>query len=223
MSSVTKTLLPGIVAGAAVRDANGKRINTYYAKASDLSSLQSTVTTLDGAVVKKAAVIDNLTSTGTTDLPLSANQGYVLKGMIDAINALLASNDTDLDTIQEIVTYIKANKTSIESITSGKVNVSDIIDNVTSAISNKPLSANQGKVLKGLIDGLDSALTTLSGTVSDLPTDSDVASAVGTEETRAKGVENGLAGRITTLEGKVSTLEGYCASASSVTVTDWEE
>ena len=31
--------------------------------------------------------------------------------------------------------------------------ISDIVDNVTSTNTNKPLSANQGKVLKGLIDG----------------------------------------------------------------------
>lgn len=36
---------------------------------------------------------------------------------------------------------------------SGKVNVSDVKDNLTSTDTNKPLSANQGKVLKGLVDG----------------------------------------------------------------------
>lgn len=42
--------------------------------------------------------------------------------------------------------------TSHQDIT-GKVNVSDIKDNLTSSDVDKPLSANQGKVLKGLVDG----------------------------------------------------------------------
>lgn len=31
----------------------------------------------------------------------------------------------------------------------------DVVDNLTSTSATKPLSANQGKVLKGLIDGLE--------------------------------------------------------------------
>ena len=84
---------------------------------------------------------DNLTSTDT-DKPLSANQGKVLKGLIDA---------KDL---------------------SVKVNVSDIKDNLTSSDTNKPLSANQGKVLKGLVDSKvnsnDLATVATSGSYDDL-------------------------------------------------------
>ena len=47
---------------------------------------------------------------------LSAKQGNVLKGLIDTINGILASNDASLDTIQEIVDYIKANNASIASL-----------------------------------------------------------------------------------------------------------
>lgn len=40
----------------------------------------------------------------------------------------------------------------------GKVGSVEIVDNLLSVNPNKPLSANQGKVLKGLIDGNDSAI-----------------------------------------------------------------
>ena len=50
-------------------------------------------------------IINNLTSTDTNK-PLSAAQGKALKDAIDAINILLASDDTTLDTLQEIVTYV---------------------------------------------------------------------------------------------------------------------
>ena len=103
--------------------------------------------------VKIADVVDGLTSSSTTK-PLSAKQGKELKTLIDNILALLASNDTDLDTLQEIVSYIKSNKSLIEQITINKVNVSDIVDSLTSEATNQPLSAKQGYVLKGLLDAI---------------------------------------------------------------------
>lgn len=102
--------------------------------------------------VKKAQIVNNVTSEGENNKPLGAGQGYVLQHQIDAIKTLLASDDATLDELQEIVAYIKDNRDLITSITTSKVSVSDIIDNLTSEIANKPLSANQGYVLKGLID-----------------------------------------------------------------------
>ena len=56
--------------------------------------------------------------------------------------------------LSEIVAYIKSNKSLIDSITTGKVNVSDIVDNLTTNVSGKPLSAAQGVKLKALIDAI---------------------------------------------------------------------
>ena len=78
----------------------------------------------------------------------------LIEGLVSRLNALADSDDTTLDQMSEIVTYIKANKTLIDSITTSKVNVSDIINNLTTNVSNKPLSAAQGVILKGLIDSL---------------------------------------------------------------------
>lgn len=61
------------------------------------------------------AVENTLTST-ETDVPLSAAQGKVLKGLIDTIDTLLTSDNTSLDTIQEIVDYIEANRSTLESL-----------------------------------------------------------------------------------------------------------
>jgi hypothetical protein len=58
--------------------------------------------------------------------------------------------------LSEIITYITNNKALIDSITTSKVSVSDIINDLTTNVSNKPLSAAQGVVLKGLIDTLNS-------------------------------------------------------------------
>jgi len=107
--------------------------------------------------VKIADIINALNDT-STNKPLSAYQGKLLKDAIDGINALLQSNDTDLDELQEIVTYIKNNKSLIDGITSSKISFSDIVDNLTSELANKPLSAKQGYILKGLIDTLQTAV-----------------------------------------------------------------
>ncbi len=81
----------------------------------------------------------------------------LIDNLADRLNALADSDDTTLDQLSEIVAYIKSNRTLIESITTDKVNVTDIVDKITSTAINKPLSANQGKVLKGLIDTLESS------------------------------------------------------------------
>ena len=78
----------------------------------------------------------------------------LIQDLTTRLNALANSSDTDLDQLSEIVAYIKANKKLIDSITTSKVNVSDIIDNLTTNASNKPLSARMGMELKRLIDAI---------------------------------------------------------------------
>ena len=75
-------------------------------------------------------------------------------GLTEKLNALADSDDTTLDQMSEIVAYIKNNKSLIDGITTGKVSVTDIVDSLASTATNKPLSAKQGKILKGLIDDI---------------------------------------------------------------------
>lgn len=82
----------------------------------------------------------------------------LISNLTTRLNALANSTDTDLDQMAELVTYIKDNRGLIEQITSGKVSVTDIVNNLTTNVSNKPLSAAQGVVLKGLIDALQNAV-----------------------------------------------------------------
>jgi hypothetical protein len=77
-----------------------------------------------------------------------------VSALANRLAALADSDDTTLDQLSEIVAYIKNNKTLIDNITTGKVSVSDIVDNLTSTATNKPLSANQGRALKALIDAI---------------------------------------------------------------------
>lgn len=77
-----------------------------------------------------------------------------LTNLTTRLNALADSDDETLDQMSEVVALIKNNASLIEGITTSKVNVKDIIDNLTTDSSDKPLSAAQGVVLKALIDAI---------------------------------------------------------------------
>lgn len=77
-----------------------------------------------------------------------------IKKLADELEAVLDSDDETLDELSEIVRYIKSNKSLIDAITTSKVNVADIIDNLSTNVANKPLSAGQGVELKKVLDML---------------------------------------------------------------------
>ena len=78
----------------------------------------------EGAQVNPIPVT-NLASTDNT-LPLAASQGRVLKGFIDNINAVLQSDDSTLDELQEIVNFIKMNRATLETL--GIDNIAGLVD-----------------------------------------------------------------------------------------------
>lgn len=71
------------------------------------------------------------------------------------LTILADSDDTTLDQMSELVAYIKSNKTLIDSVTTSKVSVSDVVNNLMTDDATKPLSAAQGVALKALIDALE--------------------------------------------------------------------
>lgn len=96
----------------------------------------------------------------TAEMTINDSLSLLISELTTRLNALADSDDTTLDQLSEIVAYIKNNKTLIDGITTSKVSVSDIIDNLTSTATDKVLSANQGRILKELI-------TTLTSTVDN--------------------------------------------------------
>lgn len=90
-----------------VTDAGSGRIITQAER--------NTLTDLNANALVHGDVVDNVTST-STDVPLSANQGKVLKDLIDAINTLLTSDNVDLDNLQEVVDYIETNRSTLEAL-----------------------------------------------------------------------------------------------------------
>lgn len=153
-------------------------------KIADITGLQNA---LDQIVANGVQLVDNLIS-DDADKALAAKQGKVLKGLIDGLTTKLAgveqvlqSNDTDLDTIQEIVNKIKqvdnvlggvstvmdtkkaeaiqaakdaldTKAATLQAAIDAKVAKADIVDNLTDGGADKVLSAEQGKALKVLVD-----------------------------------------------------------------------
>lgn len=81
-----------------------------------------------------------------------------IRGLItelsNRLNTIADSDDETLDQISELVTYIKDNRDLISQITTKKVNKTDIINDLVSNITDKPLSAAQGAVLRAMIEAI---------------------------------------------------------------------
>jgi hypothetical protein len=87
----------------------------------------------------------------------------LIEGLTSRINTLANSDDTTLDQMAEVVAYIKANRDLISQITTNKVNVGDIVNDLATNVSNKPLSAAQGVALKALIDAITIPVSSVNG------------------------------------------------------------
>ena len=124
---------------------------TAQGKAADAKATGDAIRALSEDIVttSESKVAAHNTGTDThSDIRL------LIQGLTDKLNALADSDDTTLDQLSEVVAYIKSNRSLIEAITTSKVSVADIVDNLTTNVSNKPLSAAQGVVIKTLIDAL---------------------------------------------------------------------
>lgn len=110
--------------------------------------------TADEVGADTSGTAENKVSTHNTATDAHSDIRLLVQGLINKLNALADSDDTTLDQMSEVVSYIKSNKSMIDAITTSKVSVTDIIDNLTTNVSNKPLSAAQGVALKALIDGI---------------------------------------------------------------------
>ena len=174
--------LNAVLADKATNDANGRNIVNTYATIVALQTLTTTVNKLmtgdtvvdkalkdgDGNVikttyVKKSQIVNNVTST-STDAPLSAYQGKVLKDALDALSNYIYSGsaNTSIDRLAEVFAFltVQDDDETLDAILATKVSIADLVDNLTSELANRALTAKQGKVLKDLID----TLTTTVGT-----------------------------------------------------------
>ena len=151
-------------------DTSHNHDNLYDALGSAADSLAESKSYTDTKVANlaSASTVDTKISTHNTSTSAHNDIRDLITGLTTRLNTLANSDDTTLDQMSEVVAYIKNNKSLIDGITTSKVNVSDIVDNLTTNTTNKPLSAAQGVAIKNLIDALQTELDSHTHSISDV-------------------------------------------------------
>ena len=108
---------------------------------------------------------------------------------------------------------LKAVLGKIKGIIDAKVNTTDIVDNLTSTDTNKPLSAAQGKELKSMLDNIVGLDIHKVDSVANLPVAPTAA-----EKKYMYIVPNGE-----TVEGSKNIYDEYLWIATSETEGTWEK
>ena len=149
---------------ATVEQLNDKADKEHVHSISDVENLQSVLdSNLNVAKSYTDTKTENLVSDTTVDNKITSHDTatsahndirVLISDLATKLNNFLDIDDETSDQLSEVITMIENNKGTLESLTTSKVNVSDIIDNLTTASENKVLSANQGVALKNLIDAL---------------------------------------------------------------------
>lgn len=124
---------------------------THSGQAADAAEVGGRLSALSDEIVTASESKVAAHNTGTDT---HSDIRMLIQGLTDRLNALADSDDTTLDQLSEVVAYIKSNKSLIDSITTDKVSVADIVNDLVTNVANKPLSAAQGVVIKTLIDAL---------------------------------------------------------------------
>lgn len=196
-----------------VKSVNGKT-GAVTLNASDVGARPNTWTpTYSDVGADKSGTASSAVSAHNTNTAAHNDIRLLVEGLTTRLNALANSTDEDLDQMAEIVAYIKANETLIDSITTSKVNVADIVNNLTTNVTNKPLSAAQGVALKALVDAI-----TVPTKVSELTNDSKFITASGAPVQSV----NGQTGAVTLDASDVGALASasYTTKALKVTYDD---
>lgn len=107
-------------------------------------------------------------STHNTSTSAHEDIRALISDLTTKLSNFLNVDDETTDQLSEVLTLIENNKGTLESLTTSKVNVSDIVDNLTTNSTSKVLSAAQGVAIKNLIDTLQTELDSHTHTVSDI-------------------------------------------------------
>ena len=173
MSATDKQAVDNINSSIAT-EINKIKSGTYTAKKAEKDASGNTITstyeTKSDAAAKVARA--NLVSIlGEASQSLNGLLSATDKARLDTLYALLADNDSNtvVDTIQEVLNIFSnyPEGTTLVNALALKVNIADIVDNLSSSSAVVPLSAKQGKVLKDAIDDIEDGTTVVGKAYCD--------------------------------------------------------
>lgn len=124
--------------------------------------------------------VETKISTHNTSTSAHDDIRALVSGLSDKLTKFLNVDDTTTDELSEVLQLIEDNKGTLESLTTSKINVADIVDNLTTNVSSKVLSAAQGVVIKELIDALQDELDVHTHTITANATNDNIIILTGT-------------------------------------------
>ena len=212
------------------RTVNGKALTSNITlSASDVSAyskteIDSKVSTINSAISGKEASGTAASAVSAHNTNTSAHNDIraLIEDLTERLNALANSTDEDLDQMAEIVEYIKANKTLIDSITTSKVNVADIVNNLTTNVANKPLSAAQGVAIKSLIDTLQAEVDADEKSLADHVANKSNPHGVTLSQlgVTATAAELNIMDGVTATASEINKLDGVTATTAELNYVD---
>ena len=181
-----------------------------------VADLTAIVNTKVGSSEVNAAVTGhNASSEAHSDIraSLAATDG-TLTELKTKVEKFLNVSDTTTDELSEVLNLIAANRGDLDSILGNYVEISKVVDNLTTNDASKVLSAKQGKALKDLYDALNSVVTAHTGnstvhiTAAERTKWNDVTNKASKDELEA------LSNTVDTKANKSTTINGYALSSN---------
>ena len=208
----------GFITDVPVKSVNGKT-GAVSLSAEDVGARPATWTpTYTDVGADKSGTAGTAVYAHNTQTEAHSDIRLLISELSARLDALANSDDDTLDQMAEVVAYIKDNRGLIEQITTGKVSVADIVNNLTTNVTNKPLSAAQGVALKALIDEI-----TVPTKLSELTADATHRLVTDAEKT-AWNAKSDFSGKYADLSGKptIPTVPSWATAASKPSYTKSE-
>ena len=140
----------------------GARPNTWVPTASEVGARPNTWTPTASEVgADESGTAESKVSSHNTSATAHNDIRLLISEITTKLTNFLDVDDTTVDQLSEVLTLINNNKGTLESLTTNKVNVSAIVDNLTTSDPTKVLSAKQGVAIKALIDALKTAVNNI--------------------------------------------------------------
>lgn len=139
------------------------------------NTIQESVTSLSNSFTEaKIEVTDFLATQVIASIngiidgsPIDGNTLLKLNSKIETIMSLMSSDSVDMEAIQSMLDSLSTNESLIATISSSKINVLDIYNDLDYLIEGKVLDARQGKILVDSINSIGSLITILDSNIQN--------------------------------------------------------